>query len=471
MVAAYKHLMPVFLFFLLALIQLQVAAQKTSVNWWLTNPDNTVVLQQQKAMTPSAKAGSTKPVITVNDKEVFQTMDGFGFALTGGSAAPIIKMSKESRKALLNELFTTTGNNIGVSYLRVSIGASDLNDHVFSYDDLLEGETDTAMKQFNLGPDKKDVIPVLKEILAIAPKIKILGSPWSPPAWMKTNHDTRGGRLKPEYYAAYAKYFVLYIQGMAKEGITIDAITVQNEPLHPGNNPSLLLPAPDEAIFIKDHLGPAFKKSGIKTKIIIYDHNADRPDYPIDILNDKVARKYIDGSGFHLYGGDIEALTEVHNEHPDKHIYFTEQMVVQPDAANGFHIAHPVERVIIGACRNWCKNVLLWNLAADPENKPFTDRGGCSMCQGAITIDGDKVTRNLAYYALAHASKFVPAGSVRIGSTASDSLHNVAFKTPSGKMVLLVANTSGQDQNFSISYKSQAIAAQLKKGAVATYVW
>jgi glucosylceramidase len=161
----------------------------------------------------------------------------------------------------------------------------------------------------------------------------------------------------------------------------------------------------------------------------------------------------------------------VHNEHPDKHIYFTEQMVVQPDAANGFHIAHPVERVIIGACRNWCKNVLLWNLAADPENKPFTDRGGCSMCQGAITIDGDKVTRNLAYYALAHASKFVPAGSVRIGSTASDSLHNVAFKTPSGKMVLLVANTSLQDQNFSISYKSQAIGAQLKKGAVATYVW
>jgi glucosylceramidase len=471
MVAVHKHLSICFPVFLLALLQLQVDGQQSTVNWWLTNPDNTAVLQKQKALATSAKAGVNGAVIKVNDKEVFQTMDGFGYALTGGSAGHIIKMSAPARKALLNELFTTAGNNIGVSYLRVSIGASDLNDHVFSYDDLPKGETDTAMTHFDLGPDKKDVIPVLKEILAIAPKVKILGSPWSPPAWMKTNHDTRGGRVKPEYYDAYAKYFVLYIKGMAKEGITIDAITVQNEPLHPGNNPSLLLPAPDEAIFIKDHLGPAFAKAGIKTKIIIYDHNADRPDYPIDILNDREAAKYIDGSGFHLYGGEIEALTEVHNEHPDKHIYFTEQMVVQPDASKGFHIADPVERVIIGACRNWCRNVLLWNLAADPENKPFTDRGGCSMCQGAVTIDGDKVTRNLAWYALAHASKFVPAGSIRIGSSSTDSLKNVAFKTPAGKMVLLVANISDSDKSFTIQYKSKAANAQLKKGAVATYVW
>lgn len=457
--------------FALSFFQLQVAAQKSGINWWLTNPDPTAVFQQQKSLIPQKQSAAGKPLIQVNEKEVYQTMVGFGYALTGGSASHIIKMSVQARKALLNELFTTTGNHIGVSYLRLSIGASDLNEHVFSYDDLPEGQTDTAMKHFDLGPDKKDVIPVMKEILAIAPKVKILGSPWSPPAWMKTNHDTRGGRLKPEYYGAYAKYFVLYIKGMAKEGITIDAITVQNEPLHPGNNPSLLLPAPDEAIFIRDHLGPAFQKAGIKTKIIIYDHNADRPDYPIDILNDKAARKYIDGSGFHLYGGEIEALTEVHNEHPDKHIYFTEQMVVQPDASKGFHIQYPVENVIIGACRNWCKNVLLWNLAADPENKPFTDRGGCSMCQGAVTIDGDKVTRNLAYYALAHASKFVPAGSVRIGSNNTDSLHNVAFKTPAGKMVLLVANISGHDQDFFIQYRSQAVAAHLNKGAVATYIW
>src|SRR6476619_2015288 len=201
MFAPLKLYRTAFLIYATAFIQLNVTAQKAAVNWWLTNPDNTAVLQQQKAIVASTKAGSIKPVIRMNDKEVFQTMDGFGFALTGGSAQHIIKMSPQSRKALLSELFTTMGNNIGVSYLRVSIGASDLNERVFSYDDLPDGETDTAMKHFDLGPDKKDVIPVLKEILAIAPKIKILGSPWSPPAWMKTNHDTRGGRLKPEYYA------------------------------------------------------------------------------------------------------------------------------------------------------------------------------------------------------------------------------------------------------------------------------
>ncbi|HJW16080.1 MAG TPA: hypothetical protein VJ499_03120, partial [Flavisolibacter sp.] len=215
MVAAHKHLRFVSLVFLLVLLQLNINAQQSNVNWWLTNPDNTAVLQKQKSLATSAKSGANGAVIKVNDKEVFQTMDGFGYALTGGSAMHIIKMSAPARKALLNELFTTAGNAIGISYLRVSIGASDLNDHVFSYDDLPEGETDTAMKHFDLGPDKKDVIPVLKEILAIAPKVKILGSPWSPPTWMKTNHDTRGGRLKPEYYAAYAKYFVLYIQQMA----------------------------------------------------------------------------------------------------------------------------------------------------------------------------------------------------------------------------------------------------------------
>ena len=180
-----------------------------------------------------------------------------------------------------------------------------------------------------MGEDKKDVIPVMKEILAINPHIKILGSPWSPPAWMKTNHDTRGGRLLPEYYNVYAKYLVKYIQEMKKNGITIDAITIQNEPLHPGNNPSLLMVAPVEAEFVKNYLGPLFKKEHISTKILVYDHNADRPDYPISILDDKKAAQYIDGSAFHLYGGTIDALTDVHDAHPEKNIYFTEQMVVQ----------------------------------------------------------------------------------------------------------------------------------------------
>ncbi len=449
------------------------SAQKAeTASLWLTKADRSALFQKQADILPFKGEGKANDLtIAVNDKETYQPIDGFGFALTGGSAMHIIRMSADSRAALLKNLFATSDNNIGVSYLRLSIGSSDLNEKVFSYDDMPAGQTDPTLKHFDLGPDKQDVIPVMKQILAINPAIKILGAPWSPPAWMKTNEDTRGGRLKPEYWATYAKYLVKYIQGMKAQGINIDAITIQNEPLHPGNNPSLLLVAPDEGAFIKNNLGPAFKAAGIKTKIILYDHNADRPDYPISILNDAAARKYIDGSGFHLYGGNIEALTDVHNAHPDKNIYFTEQMVVEPENQATINIINPVKRLIIGATRNWSRNVLEWNLAADPEYKPYTDRGGCPSCQGAVTIDKNEVKKNIAYYSIAHASKFVRPGSVRIASNSLDKLPNVAFKTPDGKKVLIVANTGNAALDFNIKYQGKTLAAHLDQGSVGTYIW
>lgn len=382
----------------------------------------------------------------------------------------MIRMSPASRAELIKDVFSTEGNSIGVSYLRLTIGSSDLNDHVFSYDDMPAGETDVDLKHFDLGPDRNDVIPVMKEILKVSPKIKILGSPWSAPVWMKTTHDTRGGSLMSEYFEVYAKYLVKYLKAMKKEGIVLDAITIQNEPLHPGNNPSMLMLAPDQAKFVKV-LGPLFKSAGIKTKIIIYDHNADRPDYPLSILNDPEAAKYVDGSAFHLYGGKITALTDVHNAHPEKNLYFTEQMVVERANSRRMNISSPVSRLFIGATRNWCRNVLEWNLAADPQNKPFTDRGGCPMCQGAVTIDSNKFTRNVAYYAMAHASKFVRPSSVRIGSNDLDLLPNVAFKTPDGKKVLIVTNNGAAAQTFNIISDGKTITATLNNGAVGTYIW
>ncbi len=452
-----RLLFSIFLCSILSGIKAQQAKQKKAgIVQWLTTGDSTVLFKQQPLTLSFSANTSSKQIIAIDEAQTYQSIDGFGFALTQGSAMHIIKMSPGNRTALLKELFDTTGNNIGISYIRLSIGASDLNEKIFSYNDLPPGESDTALTRFDLGPDHADVIPVMKEILAINPSIKILGSPWSPPAWMKTNNDTRGGRLKPEYYAAYATYFVKYIQAMKAEGIIIDAITVQNEPLHPGNNPSLLMTAPEHADFVKHNLGPSFKTAGISTKIIVYDHNANRPDYPIYILDDPEAKKYTDGSAFHLYAGDISALSDVHNAHPDKNIYFTEQMVVQfgrnknPERPK-FNIAWPVQRLMIGATRNWSKNVLQWNLAANSKFTPYTDRGGCDMCQGAVSIDGDTVTRNLAYYSMAHASKFVRPGSVRIASNETEGLSNVAFKVPGGKKVLIVSNTSKQKQTFVIT--------------------
>lgn len=445
------------------------------VRVWLTDPSASIFFKEQQAFSWSSEDTdliTELPVISIDPAKTYQTIDGWGWALTGGSAGHIFKMSAPARAALLKELFGTgaVSDQIGGSYLRVSIGASDLSDHVFSYDDVPAGQTDTALTHFDLGPDRQELIPVLKEILAINPAIKIMASPWSPPAWMKTNHDTRGGSLQPEYYRAYAHYLIRYIQSMQNAGIHISAITVQNEPLHPGNEPSLLMPATEQAAFIKEALGPAFRKAGLRTKIIIYDHNADKPEYPISILNDAGARQYVDGSAFHLYAGKIDALSEVHAAYPEKNLYFTEQWVGAPGNFKK-DIPEHVGNLIIGATRNWAKTVVEWNLSSNPSLTPHTDRGGCDRCLGAVTIDGDKVVRNPAYYIIAHAAKFVRPGAVRIGSDSEEGLPNVAFRTPAGKIVLIVLNDGDVVKKFAVRYKGREFDGQLGAGSVATYVW
>lgn len=432
-----------------------------------TTPDQTKKIFEEQISFSDANSDDL-PAIIIQPDSTFQEMDGFGFTLTGGSAKHLFLMDSVNRKQLLTELFSAS-EGIGVSYLRLSLGASDLDEQIFSYHDLKEGETDPELKQFDLGYDRKYLIPVLKEILAIYPELKMMASPWSPPVWMKDNNDTRGGSLLPEHYAAYALYFVKYIQQMAAEGISIDAITVQNEPLHPGNNPSLLMPAVAQAEFIKKHLGPAFEAAGLETKIIIYDHNADRPDYPISILNDPEANKYIDGSAFHLYGGKIEALSEVHEAHPDKNLYFTEQWIGAPGDFPD-NLSWHTRELIIGATRNWCRTVLEWNLAADENQEPHTDRGGCDRCLGAVTINGNEVTRNPAYYIIAQASKYVRPGTKRIASNMLKELPNVAFKNTDGSVVLIVLNDGAESRQFNILLNKQTVQTKLQAGEVATYV-
>lgn len=447
--------------------------QKTTdakADFWLTNADQSALFQKQLPPAFNQK-NTSNATIAIDDSTTFQQMDGFGYCLNGGSAQLISKMGAKERVTLLKELFATDGSNIGISVLRLSIGASDLDDHVFSYDDLPVGETDPKLKKFSLDHDRRTgLIPLLKEILTINPKIQFIGSPWSAPTWMKTNGSTKGGSLKPEYYDAYALYFVKYIQKMKAEGIVIDAITIQNEPLHPGNNPSMYMEAKDQAEFVKKHLGPAFKLAKIETKIIVYDHNCDKPEYPLEILNDAEAKKYVDGSAFHLYGGEITALSKVHDAHPDKNIYFTEQWTGGP---GNFveDLRSNVENQIIGAPNNWAKSVLQWNLAADPLYNPHTDQGGCTSCMGAITIDGSKVTRNVAYYIMAHAAKFVRPGSGRIASNTVKNLPNVAYKTKDAKQVLIVMNTGAAERNFNIESKGKTFSATLRPGSVATFIW
>ena len=467
-----------------------LSAQKP-ISAWLTTADGTSLLKQQPSL--AWKERNAAPgTIRIEDANTYQTMDGFGHALTGGSAQLMMKMSPAARKALIQEVFGSGTDDIHTTYLRVSIGASDMNDHVYTYDDMPVGATDPQLAHFTLAEDEKDVVPVLREILAVNPQIKIMATPWTAPAWMKDNGAVKAGSLKPEFYDAYARYFVLYLKAMRAKGITIDAVTPQNEPENPKNTPSMVVTAEEEATFIGKHLGPALKAAGLKTKIIDFDHNCDHPNYSEAVLGNAEAARYTDGSGFHLYLGEITALTQVHDAFPAQNIYFTEQMVVPrrnrrgsagedgsaaPNAvateqAVAQPIAPAVARLIIGAPENWSRNVLLWNLAADPQNGPHTNEGGCPVCTGALTLDGDKVTRLTAYYVAAHASKFVPVGSVRIGSAAdADSLPHVAFRTPAGSHVLIVSNITATDRSFTIQYGSKQAAATLPAGAVATYVW
>lgn len=414
------------------------------------------------------KVNEASGTITIDVTQTYQTMDGFGYTLTGGSALHLSRMDNAARQNVLKELFDCK-TGICVSYLRVSIGASDLDEAVFSYNDLPAGQTDFDLAFFDMSQDRKYLIPVLKEILAINPEIGIMASPWSAPAWMKTNNSSKGGSLKTECYDVYSRYLLTYLQMMQAEGIKIDAMTVQNEPQHGGNNPSMVMSAQEQALFIKEYLGPLFANENIETKIVIWDHNCDQYSYPLSILRDTAAHKFVDGSAFHLYAGDISALGIVHDEFPEKNVYFTEQWTGANSTFSEdlkWHSRH----ILIGSTRNRAKVVLEWNLANDPLFRPYTP-GGCSLCKGALTIDGNTFKRNVSYYIIAHMSTFVLPGSKRIFSSFFESAPNVAFQRPDGKKVLFIMNESGSNKSMNIKSGQDVFSITMRPNTINTLVW
>lgn len=437
---------------------------------WLTDPTNSIYFRKQ-AVSKLSITSSFTDTISIDEHVRYQQMDGFGFSLTGGSAIVINSLDIQKRKLLLEELFSDKGYGIGISYLRLSIGSSDLSDHIYSYDDMPAGLTDTLLKNFSIAQEQKDVIPLLKDIIKINPKIKLMASPWSAPLWMKTNNNAMGGSLKPTYMAVYARYLLKYLNAMTENGIKIDAITVQNEPLHPGNNPSMYMSAQQQNDFVKRYLGPLFAENNTRTKIVIYDHNLDRIDYPLTLLDDQETNRYIEGTAFHLYAGDIAAMTYIHQKYPSKSLYFTEQWINSQDSYLSGNLIWHTKNLIIGAPRNWSKNVLEWNLAADASNGPHTEKPGCDICLGGITIDHGQITRNPAYYIIAHASKFVRPGSYRIGSSGSETLPNIAYITPEGKKILIILNNTNAIKNFIIIDNKQQIVTCLKPGSEGSYIW
>ena len=389
--------------------------------------------------------------------------------MTGGSAMLISRLPAANRSALLRELFLPDGDGIGISFLRLSIGASDLSERCFTYNDRPDGQSDLELAHFDIDVGDLEVIPLLREILAINPEIKIMTTAWSAPCWMKTNQSFVGGKLRPDCYAVYTTYLVKYLKAMRNRGITVHAITPQNEPLNQKNEPSMIMEAGEQAEFIKNHLGPALLAAGLAdVELFCWDHNCDVKQYPLEVFADADARSYLSGSAWHLYGGDISALSDVHQAYPEMKLYFTEQWVGIDGQFGGDLLWH-VKNVLIGSIRNWSRIVLEWNLASDPFCCPHTP-GGEARCVGALTV-GEDVARNVAYYVIAHAAKFVRPGSVRIYSDEQASLSNVAFLTPEGYIVLIALNDSAESQSFAIRFQGKNAVATLPVSSVATYVW
>lgn len=474
---------------------LSLSAQR-EIRQWVTTPDGQFLYAQgENVQFLKDRMDRSIPII-VDDRQSYQEMLGFGFSLTGGSAELLMKMAPGARSRILSELFGKEPGQMGMSVVRLTVGASDMNSFVFSYDDMPEGKADWALKKFSLAQDLNDVVPVMREILSLNGDVWIMASPWSAPAWMKEEYDVRGPKLRRDCYDVYARYLARYIVEMGRQGIPIHALTIQNEPLNSRNTPSMPWSPEDQKIFIRDYLGPEFSRQGLSTQILAFDHNCDRPDYPLSLLEDPETAKYIAGSAFHQYMGDMSAMSMIHAFRPDKDIFFSEQMIVDRSGSVSARIAPSVKRMLIDVPRNWSRDVILWNLAADPKAEPHTGNGGCPFCFGAITIDGDSVTRNLAYYVVAHASENVPKGSVRINSTDTADpagflfedeqapgvmrfmpytkagvLPNVAFRTPDGRIVLIVANTASDNQRVTIQYHGEFAAVNLPAGAVGTYTW
>ena len=425
---------------------------------------------------PPIRFGATQApalTITVDDSTSFQEIDGFGASFTESSAWLFSqKLTATQRKEWIEKLFNPR-TGMGLSILRQPMGASDFALADYSYDDMPPGEQDFDLKHFSIDKDRAFIIPILKEALATNPNLKIMASPWSPPGWMKTSQSMIQGSLLPAAYPAFAKYFVKFLKAYLEAGVPIWGITMQNEPLNiPGNYPGMGSTASEQAVFLRDFLGPALRDAGLNTKVLIFDHNWDLVEFPLRVLSDPRAAAFASGTATHCYGGTATAQSELHQRFPAKDIWMTECSGGDWQKGN---LLEQQARLVINSTRNWGKAVVLWNLALNQNHEPYL--GGCTNCRGIVTVnDGAnpaQVIPTVDYFALAHLSKYLKPGAKRIPSNTFDqgSLEDVAFQNPDGTIVLLVLNSSGAPATFNIAWDKTFATYKLPAGALATFRW
>lgn len=456
-----------------------LAGSSTPVQAWLSTNDGRQRLQPMPM--PDADVATTEAPVTrieVGPALRFQRMVGFGAALTDASAWLLAtRMSPAQRDALLRRLFGRADGGIGLDFTRLTIGASDFSRSHYSYDDMPPGQVDPALAHFSIAPARGEVLPVLREALAINPRLQVMASPWSAPGWMKTSDSLIQGTLWPEYYGAFARYLLAYVDALDAEDIPLFALTLQNEPaFEPGDYPGMRLGPRARASIIGHYLGPLLERRRERgapaPQLLDWDHNWDQPGQPLAVLSDPLAAPHVAGVAWHCYGGDVSAQSQVHDAYPDIDAYLTECSGGDWEPVRSGGLVRQVRTLVVETTRNWARGVLFWNLALDRDNGPHT--GGCATCRGLVTIaaDGSAVPTD-DYYALAHASRFVRQGAWRIGSSeAHADVANVAFENADdGSRVLLVVNSAPAPRTIQVAGGGASFARMLPAKSVATFVW
>jgi glucosylceramidase len=402
-------------------------------------------------------------------------MVGFGASLTDSSAWLIYnKMSSSQRNQLMTNLFDLN-NGIGLDFLRQPIGGSDLALNEYTYDDVPSGQSDPNLNNFSISHDTAYIVPLLQQALQLNPNLKIMATPWTAPAWMKSNDSLEQGSLNASDFQVYAQYFVKFIQAYQAQGIPIYAVTPQNEPENNNRMPTMPISASDEANFIANNLGPAFAQSNLSTRILAFDHNWDLSNYPTTVLNNGTAASYTSGTAWHCYGGNANAMSSFQSSFPNKDIYETECSGGTWEGSNWPNGFQNTMELGINSTRNWAKTVVRWGLALDPNGNPHVNSpDSCSECRGIVSIDQNSgnVTYNSDYYGLGHFSKFVAPNAYRVDSNSfgSGNIEDVAFKNPDGSKVLVVYNGGGTN-TFQVAWNNEAFSYTLPAGATATFKW
>ena len=440
---------------------------------WLSTADRRLRLARQTDIPMSASAEVPKDVV-IDTGATYQSMVGFGAALTDASAWLIHnQMSDAQRGALLRELYGPAPG-LNLNMMRLTIGSSDFSLRPYTLDDMPAGQTDPQLQHFNITPNLADVIPMVREILAVNPHLQIIASPWSAPAWMKTSANLIGGELLEPDENVYASYLIKALDGYRGYGIPIFALTLQNEPaFEPITYPGMAMPAATRARLIGQYLGPALARRVPKTRILEWDHNWDDPNQPMSVLADPDAARYISGVAWHCYAGTASAQDQVHDAHPKKHTYITECSGGDWASAKNGELMWFARDLLLAGIRHWARGVVYWNLALDENHGPHF--GGCDLCKGLVTINSHTgaVSRNDEYYAFAHFSRFVLPGDVRVGSSETDkNLNNVAFLNPSdGSIALVVINSHEDTRTVSVAEGPYGFQYAMPPKSVATFVW